>query len=60
VIFPSIAIALLMLAFTFVGDGLRDALDPRIEIAGSRTISAEAEAARTAAPSAPSEERRAA
>jgi len=28
-IFPSIAIALLMLAFTFFGDGLRDALDPR-------------------------------
>jgi len=29
VIFPSIAIALLMLSFTFLGDGLRDALDPR-------------------------------
>jgi oligopeptide transport system permease protein len=29
VIFPSAAIAMLMLAFTFVGDGLRDALDPR-------------------------------
>jgi oligopeptide transport system permease protein len=29
VIFPSAAIALLMLAFTFVGDGVRDALDPR-------------------------------
>jgi oligopeptide transport system permease protein len=29
VLFPSIAIALLMLAFTFLGDGLRDALDPR-------------------------------
>ncbi|MDZ7727961.1 MAG: ABC transporter permease [Dehalococcoidia bacterium] len=26
---PSIAIALLMLTFTFIGDGLRDALDPR-------------------------------
>jgi oligopeptide transport system permease protein len=26
---PAIAIALLMLAFTFLGDGLRDALDPR-------------------------------
>jgi oligopeptide transport system permease protein len=60
VIFPSIAIALLMLAFTFVGDGLRDALDPRMEMAGSPTISTEAEAARTAAPTAPSEERRAA
>ena len=31
VIFPSAAIALLMLAFTFVGDGLRDALDPSID-----------------------------
>lgn len=29
VIFPSAAIALLMLCFTFLGDGLRDALDPR-------------------------------
>jgi oligopeptide transport system permease protein len=29
VIFPALAIGLLMLAFTFVGDGLRDALDPR-------------------------------
>lgn len=29
VIFPSATIALLMLSFTFVGDGLRDALDPR-------------------------------
>ena len=29
VMFPAFAIALLMLAFTFVGDGLRDALDPR-------------------------------
>ncbi len=29
VIFPALAIALLMLAFTFLGDGLRDALDPR-------------------------------
>lgn len=26
---PAIAIALIMLAFTFLGDGLRDALDPR-------------------------------
>jgi oligopeptide transport system permease protein len=33
VIFPSVAIALLMLAFTFVGDGLRDALDPRTVVA---------------------------
>ena len=29
VIFPASAIALLMLCFTFLGDGLRDALDPR-------------------------------
>lgn len=28
-IFPTILIALLMLSFTFLGDGLRDALDPR-------------------------------
>jgi oligopeptide transport system permease protein len=28
-IFPASAIALLMLCFTFLGDGLRDALDPR-------------------------------
>ncbi len=28
-IFPTILIALLMLSFTFFGDGLRDALDPR-------------------------------
>jgi oligopeptide transport system permease protein len=29
VVVPALAIALLMLAFTFLGDGLRDALDPR-------------------------------
>lgn len=29
VLFPSIAIALTMLAFNFLGDGLRDALDPQ-------------------------------
>ncbi len=28
-LFPTLAIALIMLGFTFVGDGLRDALDPR-------------------------------
>ena len=28
-IFPTLAIALIMIGFTFVGDGLRDALDPR-------------------------------
>ncbi len=26
---PSVAVALITLSFTFVGDGLRDALDPR-------------------------------
>jgi oligopeptide transport system permease protein len=29
VIFPAAAVSLLMLCFTFLGDGLRDALDPR-------------------------------
>ena len=29
VVVPSVAIAVLMLCFTFLGDGLRDALDPR-------------------------------
>ncbi len=29
-LFPALAIGLLMLAFTFFGDGLRDALDPRM------------------------------
>jgi oligopeptide transport system permease protein len=28
-LFPTLAIALIMLGFSFVGDGLRDALDPR-------------------------------
>jgi ABC-type dipeptide/oligopeptide/nickel transport system permease subunit len=28
---PTIAVALITLAFTFVGDGLRDAFDPRQE-----------------------------
>jgi len=28
VLFPSLTIAIVMLSFTFVGDGLRDALDP--------------------------------
>ncbi|HEX5368226.1 MAG TPA: ABC transporter permease [Dehalococcoidia bacterium] len=35
VIFPSIAIALLMLSFTFLGDGLRDALDPSTDVSPS-------------------------
>jgi oligopeptide transport system permease protein len=29
VTFPAAAVAVLMLCFTFLGDGLRDALDPR-------------------------------
>jgi oligopeptide transport system permease protein len=29
---PSLAVALITLSFTFVGDGLRDALDPRDQI----------------------------
>jgi oligopeptide transport system permease protein len=29
VVFPAAAVAVLMLCFTFIGDGLRDALDPR-------------------------------
>lgn len=32
VLMPAIAISILMLAFTFVGDGLRDALDPRMKL----------------------------
>ncbi|HET7767863.1 MAG TPA: peptide ABC transporter permease, partial [Chloroflexota bacterium] len=31
VISPAICIALVMLSFTFLGDGLRDALDPRMK-----------------------------
>jgi oligopeptide transport system permease protein len=34
VLFPTIAIGLLMMAFTFLGDGLRDALDPRASSGG--------------------------
>jgi ABC-type dipeptide/oligopeptide/nickel transport system permease subunit len=30
VLFPSIALTLIILAFTFIGDGLRDAVDPRM------------------------------
>lgn len=30
-VFPAAAIALIMMAFTFFGDGLRDALDPRMQ-----------------------------
>ena len=31
VLFPAIALALTMFAFNFLGDGLRDALDPRMK-----------------------------
>lgn len=30
-IFPGIAIILLVLSFNFLGDGLRDALDPKLD-----------------------------
>jgi oligopeptide transport system permease protein len=30
-LFPAICVSLVVLAFTFVGDGLRDALDPRLQ-----------------------------
>jgi oligopeptide transport system permease protein len=29
-IFPALALALVMFSFNFLGDGLRDALDPRL------------------------------
>ena len=32
VMLPAICVSILMLAFTFVGDGLRDALDPRMKL----------------------------
>ena len=32
VLLPSICISIVMLAFTFLGDGLRDALDPRMKL----------------------------
>ncbi len=36
VLFPAIAIGVVMMAFTFLGDGLRDALDPRLRGAEGR------------------------
>jgi ABC-type dipeptide/oligopeptide/nickel transport system permease subunit len=30
-VFPSIGIAVTMLSFTFFGDGVRDALDPKLK-----------------------------
>jgi peptide/nickel transport system permease protein len=32
VVFPVLTFALTLLAFTYVGDGLRDALNPRSEV----------------------------
>jgi len=31
VMMPALCISIVMLSFTFVGDGLRDALDPRMK-----------------------------
>jgi oligopeptide transport system permease protein len=42
VLAPSIAIALLLLAFTFIGDGLRDALDPTLDTKAKPLPQAEA------------------
>ncbi len=36
VLAPGLAIAALMMAFTFLGDGLRDALDPRLAVGGPK------------------------
>jgi oligopeptide transport system permease protein len=49
VLAPSIAIATLLLAFTFIGDGLRDALDPTIDTQKSKPL-AQAEARRRPKP----------
>ncbi len=35
-LFPAIVLALLILAYAFIGDGLRDALDPRQNLPGTR------------------------
>ena len=31
VFFPALAVAIALLSFTFLGDGLRDALDPKLK-----------------------------
>jgi oligopeptide transport system permease protein len=49
VLFPAAAIALLTLAFTFFGDGLRDALDPDVEDSPRPSEDAEAPRRRTGA-----------
>ncbi len=61
VLFPALAIALLMLSFTFLGDGLRDAMDPRSEVSAPRD-DAEIKRAASRAPAAatPEEQPRAA
>jgi oligopeptide transport system permease protein len=50
VIFPSVAIALLMLSFTFLGDGLRDALDPSTDLSPKPLPQAETPRRREEAP----------
>jgi oligopeptide transport system permease protein len=50
VVFPAAAIALLTLAFTFFGDGLRDALDPNIDDHPQPSQDAEAPRRETAEP----------
>jgi oligopeptide transport system permease protein len=42
VLFPALAISALMLSFTFLGDGVRDALDPRATRAEEGKLQAEA------------------
>lgn len=37
-LFPAIAIFLTVLAFNLLGDGLRDALDPKIKVRRSRIV----------------------
>ena len=50
VIFPAAAIALLTLAFTFFGDGLRDALDPNVDGRTKPSPEADAPRRKTSAP----------
>jgi len=40
VVFPGIAIVIMVLAFNLLGDGLRDALDPRLIYSDHRTRTA--------------------
>ncbi len=50
VIFPAAAIALLTLAFTFFGDGLREALDPNVDGRTKPSPEADAPRRKTSAP----------